>query len=81
MAKTEVGIQFTLPSNEILTEYTVNVIHRMREAFVLDHLHRGDISANRAARLLNVSPEDLSEFMYKIKPEPPLLTTVSPQRR
>ena len=81
MAKVEVGTQFTLPINEILMQHKVNATHRAREAFVLDHFRRGDISANRAAKLLNVSREDLSKLMYKVKPESPLLTTASRQKR
>ena len=70
-----------MAKNEIRTEYKVNAKHRLIEAIVLDHLHQGNISADRAARLLNVSQEDLSEFMYTIKSKPPLLITRSQQKR
>ena len=62
-----------MAKNTITIQHKVNAKHRTREAFVLDHLHQGNISPNRAARLLNVSREELSGFMYKIKPEFPLL--------
>ena len=66
-----------MAKNEIMIQYTVNAKHRVREAFMLDRFHRGEISANRAARLLDVSPADLSKLMYKIKSESPILTTRS----
>ena len=77
MTKAEVRTQFTSLLNEITIQHKVNAKHRTREAFVLDRLHQGNISPNRAARLLNVSREDLSEFIYKIKPESPLLIIAS----
>ena len=77
MTKAEVRTQFTSLLNKITIQHKVNAKHRTREAFVLDRLHQGNISPNRAARLLNVSREDISEFIYKIKLEPPLLTTRS----
>ena len=66
-----------MAKNEITIQHKVNAKHRTREAFVLDRLHQGNISPNRAAGLLNVSRADLSKFMYKIKPKPPLLITRS----
>lgn len=77
MTKAEVRSQFTSLLNEITIQHKVNAKHRTREAFVLDRLQQRDISPNSAARLLKISREDLSEFMYKIKLEPPLLTTRS----
>lgn len=42
----------------------VDTERRARETFVLELLRQGDISAGRAARLLNISRWDLSELMY-----------------
>ena len=74
MAKSEVRTQYTLPLNEIRMQHHVNARDRAMEAFILDRFIQGNISAVRAARLLNMSRENLSDLMYKIKPEPPLLT-------
>ena len=65
MAKTEVEIRFTLPLDGILLEHKANAERKAREAFVLELLRQGDISAGRAARLLNISRWDLSELMYE----------------
>ena len=73
MAKAEVKTQFTSLLNEITIQHKVNAKHRTREAFVLDRLHQGNISPNRAAKLLNVSREELSGFMYTIKTKSSLL--------
>ena len=65
MAKTEVEIRFTLPLDEALLQHKVEAECKAREAFVLELLRQGDISAGRAARLLNISRWDLSELMYE----------------
>ena len=65
MAKPEVGIQFTLPLDADLLQHKVDAEHKAREAFVLELLRQGDISAGKAASLLNISRWDLSELMYE----------------
>ena len=65
MAKTEVEIRFTLPLDGILLQHKTDAEHKAKEAFVLELLRHGDISAGRAARLLNISRWDLSELMSK----------------
>ena len=65
MAKTEVEVRFTLPLDEILLEHKADAERKAREAFVLELLPQGDISAGRAARLLNISRGDLLELMYE----------------
>jgi len=65
MAKTEVEVRFTLPLNEVLLQHKVDAECKAREAFILELLRQGDISAGRAARLLNISRWDLSELMYE----------------
>ena len=42
----------------------MDAARKARETFVLDFLRPGDVSAGRAARLLNISRWDLSEPMY-----------------
>lgn len=66
MAKTEVEIRFTLPINEVLLQHRVDAEHKAKAAFVLELLRQGDISAGRAARLLNISRWDFSELMYEV---------------
>ena len=65
MAKTEVEIRFTLPLDEVLLQHKMEAERKAREAYVLELLRQGDISAGRAARLLNISRWDLSELMYE----------------
>ena len=65
MAKTEVEIRFTLPLDEVLLQHKMEAEGKAREAYVLELLRQGDISAGRAARLLNISRWDLSELMYE----------------
>lgn len=69
-----------MAKNDITIQHKVNAKHRAREAFVLDRLHQGNISPNRAARLLNVSREELAALVYTIKTKSPLLVrnTTSP---
>ena len=65
MAKTEVEIRFTFPLDEVLLQHKGDAERKAQEAFVLELLRHGDISAGRAARLLNISRWDLSELMYE----------------
>lgn len=64
MAKSEVEVRFTLPLDGILLEHKADAERKAREAYVLELLRQGDISAGRAARLLDISRWDLSELMY-----------------
>ena len=73
MAKSEFRIQYKLPLNEIRMQHYVNARDRAMEAFVLDRFLQGNISAVRAAILLNISRKSFSDLIYKIKPDPPLL--------
>ncbi len=63
MSKTQVEIQFTLPIDETLLLHKTDAELKAKEAFVLELLRQGDISAGRAAQLLNISRWDLSELM------------------
>ena len=65
MAKTEVEIQFTftLPIDESFLQHKTDAERKAKEAFVLELLRHGDISAGRAAKLLGISRWDLSDLM------------------
>ena len=65
MAKAEVKVQFTftLPIDESFLQHKTDAERKAKEAFVLELLRHGDISAGRAAKLLNISRWDLSDLM------------------
>ena len=65
MAKPEVEVQFTftLPIDESFLQHKTDAERKAKEAFVLELLRYGDISAGRAAKLLNISRWDLSDLM------------------
>ena len=63
MAKTEVEVQFTLPIDESFLQHKRDAERKAKEAFVLELLRHGDISAGRAAKLLDISRWDLSDLM------------------
>ena len=65
MSKTEVEVQFTftLPIGERFLHHKTDAERKAKEAFVLELLRHGDISAGRAAKLLNISRWDLSDLM------------------
>ena len=65
MAKTEVEVRFTFPLDEVLLQHKGDAERKAKEAFVLELLRQGDISAGRAARLLNISRWDLLELTYE----------------
>jgi predicted HTH domain antitoxin len=65
MAKAEVEVQFTftLPIDESFLQHKTDAERKAKEAFVLELLRHGDISAGRAAKLLDISRWDLSDLM------------------
>ncbi|MCY4567818.1 MAG: UPF0175 family protein [Candidatus Poribacteria bacterium] len=65
MAKAEVEVQFTftLPIDESFLRHKTDAERKAIEAFVLELLRHGDISAGRAAKLLDISRWDLSDLM------------------
>ena len=64
IAKTQVEAQFTLPIDETLLHHKTDAEKKAKEALVLELLRQGDISAGKAAQLLNISRWDLSELMF-----------------
>ena len=65
MAKAEVEVQFTftLPIDESFLQHKGDAERKAKEAFVLELLRHADISAGRAAKLLDISRWDLSDLM------------------
>ncbi|MXV76432.1 hypothetical protein F4Z99_19450 [Candidatus Poribacteria bacterium] len=72
MAKAEVEVQFTftLPIDESLLQHKSDAECKAKEAFVLELLRHGDISAGRAAKLLDISRWDLSGLMSEAEISP-----------
>ncbi len=63
--KPEVEVRFTLPISEGCLCHKGAAEQKAKTAYVLGLLRHGDISAGRAAKLLNVSRWELSELMYE----------------
>ena len=72
MAKAEVEVQFkfTLPIDESFLQHKSDAERKAKEAFVLELLRHGDISAGRAAKLLDISRWDLSDLMSEAEISP-----------
>ncbi len=63
MGKTTLKMQFHLPIENISKKHQTAARKKAKAAFVLELLRQGDISAGKAAELLNVSRWKLSELM------------------
>ena len=63
MGKTTLKMQFHLPIENISKKHQTEATKKAKAAFVLELLRQGDISAGKAAELLNVSRWKLSELM------------------
>ena len=63
MGKTTLKMQFHLPIKNISKKHQTEATKKAKAAFVLELLRQGDISAGKAAELLNVSRWKLSELM------------------
>ena len=63
MGKTTLEVQFHLPIENISKKHQTEATKKAKAAFVLELLRQGDISAGKAAELLNVSRWKLSELM------------------
>ena len=63
MGKTTLKMQFHLPIANISKKHQTEATKKAKAAFVLELLRQGDISAGKAAELLNVSRWKLSELM------------------
>ena len=65
MGKTTLKMQFHLPIENISKKHQTEATKKAKAAFVLELLRQGDISAGKAAELLNISRWELSELMAK----------------
>lgn len=63
MGKTTLKMQFHLPIENISKKHQTEATKKAKAAFVLELLRQGDISAGKAAELLNVSRWKLSKMM------------------
>lgn len=63
MGKTTLEVQFILPIENVSKRHQTEATKKAKAAFVLELLRQGDISAGKAAELLNVSRWDLSKLM------------------
>ncbi len=70
MLESHTELKFTVALSEIPEERRVAAQRKAREAFVMELLRQGEISAGRAAELLEVNRSQLSELMYKYKISP-----------
>jgi predicted HTH domain antitoxin len=58
-----IEIRFTLPVGGVAEEHREEAERKAREAYVLELLRQGEISAGRAAELLSVDRGRLAELM------------------
>ena len=63
MAEKMVEVHFSLPLGNVPAKHQEAAQKKAKTAYVLELLQQGDISAGRAAELLDVSRWELSELM------------------
>lgn len=70
MAKSEIEVSFAVPIAEVPEEHRAAAERKAHEAFVMELLRQGDISAGRAAEVLDIDRWQLSDLMswYGISP-------------
>lgn len=64
MSETAIELRFVLPLAEVSAPHRAAAERKAREAFVLELLRQGEISAGRAAELLEIDRWRLSELMF-----------------
>ncbi len=64
MTEPEIEVKFTVAVTGVSEEHIAQAQCKAQEAFVMELLRLGEISAGRAARVLGVNPWELSEIMY-----------------
>jgi predicted HTH domain antitoxin len=64
MTAPEIEVKFTQALTGVSEEHIAQAKRKVQEAFVMELLRLGEISAGRAARLLGVNRWELSEIMY-----------------
>lgn len=65
MLLSQTEVKFTVDITEIPEEHRLAAQRKAHEAFVMELLRIGDISAGRTAELLGVNRSRLSELMYE----------------
>ncbi|MDF5727149.1 MAG: UPF0175 family protein [Rhizonema sp. PD38] len=70
MLESQIEVKFTVDLSEIPEERRLAAQRKAREAFVMELLRQGDISAGRAARLLDINRSELSKLMYEYNISP-----------
>lgn len=70
MGKTTLKMHFHLPIENISKKHQTAATKKAKAAFVLELLRQGDISAGKAAELLNISRWELSELMAEASISP-----------
>ena len=65
MSESKTEVKFTVDLSEIPEEHRLAAQDKAHEAFVMELLRQGDISAGRTAELLGVNRSRLSELMYE----------------
>ena len=70
MGKTTLEVQFHFPIENISKKHQTEATKKAKAAFVLELLRQGDISAGKAAELLNISRWRLSKLMAEASISP-----------
>ncbi|MDF5715587.1 MAG: UPF0175 family protein [Rhizonema sp. NSF051] len=70
MLESQIEVKFTVDLTEIAEEQRLAAQRKAHEAFVMELLRQGDISAGRAARLLDINRSELSKLMYEYNISP-----------
>jgi predicted HTH domain antitoxin len=70
MLLSQTEVKFTVDLTEIPEEHRLAAQRKAHEAFVMELLRQGDISAGRTAELLGVNRSRLSQLMYEYNISP-----------
>lgn len=70
MTASEIEVKFTVAVPKVSEEHIAQAQRKAHEAFVMELLRQGDISAGRAAKLLDIDRWQLADlmFVYDISP-------------
>ena len=64
MAASEIEVKFTVAVPKVSEEHIAQAQRKAQEAFVMELLRQGDISAGRAAKLLDIDRWQLADLMF-----------------
>ena len=70
MTASKIEVKFTVAVPKVSEEHLAQAQRKAQEAFVMELLRQGDISAGRAAKLLDIDRWQLADlmFVYDISP-------------